>query len=100
MITAPIVLMVTHSFDCFFGVFWGSALMGLNLFLHSIEIKSFLIEKKYNFVGNYFSRYLILALGFGMAGILSFDWLLGTMIGIFLYFPAVYIGSLKNIKIL
>ena len=92
--------MVTRSLDCFFGVFWGSALMGLNLFLHSIEIKSLLTEKKYNFVGNYFSRYLILVLGLGMAGVLSFDWLLATMIGVFLYFPAVYMGTLKNIKIL
>jgi hypothetical protein len=97
---APVVLIITHSLDCFFGVFWGSALMGLNLFLHSVEINSLLMKKKYNFIGNYFGRYLILALGFGMAGVLSFDWLLSTIIGAFLYFPAVYIGSLKNIKIL
>lgn len=89
---------VTHESDYFFGVFWGAGLMALNLFLHSVEINSMVKNGDFSVVGNYFSRYLIMASGFFVAGFISFQWLMGTMVGVFLYFPAVYIGSLKNIK--
>jgi hypothetical protein len=91
-------MVVTHKSDYFFGVFWGAALMALNIFLHSVEINSIVRKGEYSIIGNYFSRYLIVASGLLVAGFISFQWLLGSMFGIFIYFPAIYIGSLKNIK--
>ena len=92
------MVVITHNQDYFFGIFWGGALIGLNLWLHSIEIENLVLKKDFHLVGNYFSRYTILAIGLGLGGIISFDWLFGSMLGVFLYFPAVYMGSLKNIK--
>ncbi len=92
------MLIITHESDYFFGVFLGGALMALNLFLHSVEISSMVNSGNFSVVGSYFGRYLILACGFFVSGFISFQWLMGTMVGVFLYFPAVYIGSLKNIK--
>ncbi len=89
-------MLITKNSDYFFGVFWGAAFGGLNIFLHSKEIESMLIRRKYDITGNYITRYLVLAIGLFVAGFISFDWLLASIVGLFAYFPAIYIGSLIN----